>query len=110
MSIFNPFTVVFRLNYHRKEYSNKNLSSQYAVSVFNTLQEPPFYLESDNIDTIYNTLIVANEEVALSTLPKKEKSPKSPISADAGVLSRREKLKGMASLYHFSPSRASKVK
>ena len=58
----------------KKVYSNKNLSSQYAVSVFNRFQElsPSLHLESDNIDTVYNTLIVANEEVALSTLPKKD--------------------------------------
>ena len=59
-------------------YSNKNLSSQYAVSVFNRFQElsPSLQLKSNNIDTVYKTLIVANEEVALSTLPKKEKSCK----------------------------------
>ena len=68
----------------KKLSSDKNISSQYAVNVFNRFQElsSSLHLESDNIDSIYNNLIVANEEVALSTLPKKLKSRKNPISAD----------------------------
>ena len=68
------------------------------------------YIWNRTILTGFTTAIVANEEVALSTLPKKEKSCKNPISADAGVSSAREKLRGMASLYHSNPSRPNKVK
>ena len=59
---------------------------------------------------IYNNLIVANEEVALSTLPKKIKSRKNPISADEGVSSAKENLREIASNYHSNPSRTNKVK
>ena len=92
--------------------SDKNISSQYAVNVFNRFQElsSSLHLESDNIDSIYNNLIVANEEVALSTLPKKLKSRKNPISADVLVSSARENLRKTASLYHSNPSRPNKVK
>ena len=90
----------------KKVSSDKNISSQYAVNVFNRFQElsSSLHLESDNIDSIYNNLIVANEEVALSTLPKKLKSRKNPISADVLVSSARENLRKTASLYHSNPS------
>ena len=53
----------------KKVSSDKDLSSRYAVNVFNRFQElsSSSHLGSDNIDSIYNNLIVANEEVALST-------------------------------------------
>ena len=52
----------------KKVSSDKYLSSQYAVNVFNGFQElsSSSHLGSDNIDSIYNNLIVANGEVALS--------------------------------------------
>ena len=59
----------------KKVSSDKNLSSQYAVNVFNRFQELSFsHLGSDNIDSIDNNLIVANKEV--STLPKKSNHAK----------------------------------
>ena len=92
--------------------SDKNLSSQYAVNVFNRFQElsSTLHLESDNIDSIYENLIVANEEVALATLPKKAKLSKNPISADVRVTSARKNLRETAFLYHSNPSRPNKVK
>lgn len=63
-------------------YRDKNLSSQYAVNVFNRFQELSHYdpeksqLDSRNIDLIIGNLIKANEEVALSTLPPKNKITK----------------------------------
>ena len=62
----------------KKVSSDKDLSPQYAVNVFNRFQElsSSSHLGSDNIDSIYNNLIVANEEVALSTLPKKSNRAK----------------------------------
>ena len=61
-----------------KVSSDKALSSQYAVNFFNRFQErsSSSHFGSDNIDSIYNNLIVANEEVALSTLPKKSNRAK----------------------------------
>ena len=63
----------------KKVSSDKDLSSQYAVNVFNRFQELSSspHIGSDNIDSIYNNLIVANEEVALSTLPKNQIAQKS---------------------------------
>ena len=60
--------------------------------------------------TIYNNLIVSNEEFALSTLPKTIKSRKNPISADECVSSARENVREIASNYHSNPSRTNKVK
>ena len=96
----------------KKVSSEKNLSSQYDVNVFNRFQElsSSSHLGSDNIDSIYNNLIVANEEVALSTLPKKIKSRKNLISAEESVSSARENLREIASNYHSNPSRTNKVK
>ena len=96
----------------KKVSSDKNLSSQYAVNVFNRFQElsSTLHLESDNIDSIYENLMVANEEVALSTLPKKAKLSKNPISADVLVTSARKNLRETAFLYHSNPSRPNKVK
>ena len=96
----------------KKVSSDKDLSSQYAVNVFNMFQELSSFshLGLDNIDSIYNNLIVGNEEVAFSTLPKKIKSHKNPISADEGVSSARENLSEIASHYHSNPSRTNNVK
>ena len=67
-------------------------------------------LDSTNIDLIYGNLIEANEEVALSTLPKKHKSQKKPVSLDSKVVDAREKLKQITSAYHCNPSQSNKKK
>ena len=79
----------------KKVSHDKDLSSQYAVSVYNRFQELSANspLNSDNIDSIYENLIKANEEVALSTFPKKPKSRTNPISSDHSVTEARENLK-----------------
>ena len=62
----------------KKVASDKDLSSFYSVRVYNRFQElsPNTNLDSDNIETIYNNLIKANEEVSQAILPKKSKSHK----------------------------------
>ena len=67
-------------------------------------------IDSDSVDSIYNNLIKANEEVALSTLPKKPKLRKYPINADANVATAREHLRDISSRYHANPSRTNKDK
>lgn len=97
----------------KKVSLDKNLSSQYAVSVYNRFQElstSNSHLDSDSVDSIYNNLIKANEEVALSTLPKKPKLRKYPINADANVATAREHLRDISSRYHANPSRTNKDK
>ena len=76
----------------KKVSSDKDLSSQYAVNVFNRFQElsSSSHLGSDNIDSIYNNLIVANEEVALSTLPKNQIAQKSDQCRRACLIGKRK--------------------
>ena len=52
----------------------------------------------------------ANEEVALSTLPKKHKSQRKPASLDLNVVDAREKLRQVSSTYHCNPSMNNKKK
>ena len=60
----------------------------------------------DNIDSIYNKLIKANEEVALATLPKKAKSKKKPTLSETKVVEARNHLKDISSIYHAHPSKS----
>ena len=96
----------------KKVSLDKNLSSEYAVSVYNRFQElsSSCDLDLDNIDSIYNNLIKANEEVALATLPKKPKSNKNPIHSENNVIEARNHLKTISSIYHAQPSRTNKDK
>ena len=79
----------------KKVSLDKKLSSEYAVSVYNRFQElsDGCNLDLDNMDSIYNKLIKANEEVALATLPKKAKSKKKPTLSETNVVEARNHLK-----------------
>ena len=95
--------------------NDKNLSTQYTVNVFNRLQElnqsyTEVPLDSTNIDVIYENLMKANEEVALSTLPKKHKSHRKPASLDSKVVDARQQLRQATSTYHCNPSMNNKKK
>ena len=100
----------------KKVSRDKALSSQYAVSVFNRFQELSHldsdnsHMDSGNIDSIYENLIKANEEVVLSTLPKKPKPRKNQLSSDANVTEARNVLRKISSLYHSHPSQTNKDK
>ena len=80
---------------------DKTLSSQYTVNVFNRFQELPRYdsestrLDSRNIHLTYD-LMKANEEVALSTLSKKPKSQRKPVSSDSKIAEARVTLKKLS--------------
>ena len=91
--------------------SDKDLTSFYSVSVYNRFQElsPNTNLDLDNIETIYNNLIQANEEVSQSILPKKPKSHKNSIKSDEKVSLACEDLKRKAYLYHSNPSSSNKI-
>ena len=57
--------------------SNSVLSKQFSLDVFNKFQSlSTSEINADNIEDVYNTLIESTEEVALATLPKKEKEPR----------------------------------
>ena len=95
--------------------NDKNLSTQYTVNVFNRFQElnqscTEVPLDSTNIDVIYGNLMKANEEVALSTLPKKHKSHRKPASLDSKVVDARQQLRQVTSTYHCNPSMHNKKK
>ena len=96
----------------KKVSRDKNLSSKYAVSVYNRFHELSngCDLDLNTIDSTYDNLIKANEEVALSTLPKKSKSKRKPVHSDPTVTEARNHLKNLSSIYHAQPSRVNKKK
>ena len=91
---------------------DKDLSTQYTVNVLNRFQEltGSSALDSTNIDLIYGNLIKANEEIALSTLPKKDKSKRKIVALDSKVIDARAKLRKFTSDYHCNPSQSNKKK
>jgi len=57
--------------------ANQTLSKQFSHDVFNRFKSlSTFEVNSDNIEDVYCTLIKSTEEVALATLPKREKKPR----------------------------------
>ena len=91
---------------------DKDLSTQYPVKVLNRFQEinGSSALDSTNIDLILGNLIKANEEIALSTLPKKDKSKRNIVALDSKVIDARAKLRKFTSDYHCNPSQSNKKK
>jgi hypothetical protein len=66
--------------------SNSTLSKQFSLDVFNKFQSlSSSEINSDNIEDVYNTLIKSTEEVALATLPKKERRTKEKPSNSSSV-------------------------
>ena len=53
--------------------SDSTLSEQFTGAVYNRFGSLCDALREPSISTIYDTLVAANEEVALETLPKKSK-------------------------------------
>ena len=51
--------------------SDSTLSEQFTGAVYNRFGSLCDELREPSISTIYDTLVAANEEVALETLPKK---------------------------------------
>ena len=66
-------------------------------------------INSDNIEDVYNTLIKSTEEVALATLPKKERKTKEKPSNSSSVNEARIHLKTVSLNYHRLPSKALKI-
>ena len=63
------------------------LTSIYAINVHNRFEE--LSKPGDNIDTQYQNITTATEEVALHSLPKKKKTKLSPISSHSIVNKKR---------------------
>ena len=77
--------------------SDPTLKQTFTLEVknrFDALSDP-----SDSIDTRYNNLIISNEEIALSTLPKKEKVKGNDLSAKDLVKNARKELIKVKSQY-----------
>ena len=83
------------------------LSEQFTVAVHNRFSSLRDKLDQNNISTVYNTLITANEEIALEMLPKKTQRICNNASTEE-VNAARENMK-MASIRHKArPTRATK--
>ena len=90
--------------------ANSVLSKQFSLDVFNKFESlSTSYVDADNIEDVYGTLIKCTEEVALATLPKKEKRSQNKPSNSPSVLEARSHLKTVSSSYHRSPSKALKI-
>ena len=89
--------------------ANSVLSKQFSLDVFNKFESlSTSYVDADNIEDVYGTLINCTEEVALATLPKKEKRSQNKPSNSPSVLEARSPMKKVSSSYHRSPSKALK--
>ena len=83
--------------------SDPTLKQTFTLEVknrFDALSDP-----SDSIETLYNNLIASNEEIALSTLPKKEKVKENDLSAHDLVKNARKELINVKSQYLNKPTR-----
>ena len=79
------------------------LSKQFSLDVFNKFESlSTSYVDADNIEDVYGNLIKCTEEVALATLPKKEKRSQNKPSISPYVLEARSHLKTISSSYHRS--------
>ena len=74
--------------------ANSVLSKQFSLDVFNKFESlSTSYVDDDNIEDVYGTLIKCTEEVALATLPKKEKRSQNKPSNSPSVLEARSHMK-----------------
>ena len=70
--------------------SDKSLSSQYTIAVKNKFDS--ISVPEDTIETVYNNIKSAVEEIALETLPKKPKKKNTPINSHHLVRRARKEL------------------
>ena len=90
--------------------ANSTISKQFSLDVFNKFSSlSTCDVSSDNIEDVYGTLIQCTEDVALETLPKKEKNSQIKPSNSPSVLEARSHLKTISLSYHRSPSTALKI-
>ena len=88
-----------------KVSSTNSIKHQFTVDVRNKLDS--LSTTSDTIEDRYNNLIVSTEEVALNTLPKKEKSKISPLSATDLVKKAKKELLQAKNTYAIKRTRSS---
>lgn len=87
--------------------------SIYAIcnSVYYRFQElfANTHLDSNNILSIYDNFMKANEGVALSSPPQKPKSRKNTISSDDNITVTRENIRNISFIYQTKPSQTCKL-
>ena len=87
-----------------KVSSKNTLRHAFSVDVknrFETLSDP-----SDDIEIRYNNLITYTEEIAISTLPKKETIKNTSLCDDARVRDARKDLEKAKQKYEKIPTRS----
>ena len=90
----------------KKVISDGTLSEQFTVTVYNRFGSLCDELHEPSISTIYDTLVLANEEVALEMLPKKSKHMYN-IAASDKVVEARTALKDASMKNNAYSTRAS---
>ena len=86
------------------------LSKEFSLAVFNKFKSlSTTEVNDENVEDVYDTLIKSTEEIALSTLSKKEKRKKSKPSNFLSVVDARNHLKAVSSKYHRSPTKPLKI-
>ena len=86
--------------------SDCTLSEQFTLAVYNRFGSLSDELQEPSISTIYDTLVAANEEVALEMLPKKSKEMDN-IAASDKVFKARTALKDASMKNTVHSTRAS---
>ena len=82
--------------------SDNDLASKYSIDVYNRYTE--LALPDDNASAQYSKMITANNEIALSPLPKKTKSKPMQFSTHQLVALARDKLEDFSRQYDQNPT------
>ena len=90
--------------------SNQTLSQQFALEVFNKFSTlSTDQIDSDNLESVYDSLVKSTEEIAISTLPKKTGRGHVKPSNSTKVVEARSSLKCISQKYHNSPTQSNKI-
>ena len=90
--------------------SNTDMSKQFTLEVYNKFQSlSTSEIDAENIEDVYSGLIVATEEIALATLPKKKSRGQSKPSNSPTVIEARNHLKSISLAYHHFPFQTLKM-
>ena len=82
--------------------SDKDLSSKYAIDVYNRFSE--LTNSDDSLSAKYSNIIMANEEIALASLPRKPKRKAVNLSTHQEVILARDKIETLSKQLQQNPS------
>ena len=94
----------------KKVSADPKLSSEYSIKVFNRFQELSVECGAgpDDIEATYSNIVKANEEIALTSLPKKPKSKGNPIHSAQKVVDPTSMIYHLSTMHiHLVPTRTS---